>query len=280
MIIVNVTTISDKVNLCSATLWSILNQSVKPDKVILWISVDGYMADGGIPIQPEFISDLNKILNIFEVRYTENIGPYRKIIPALRVFNQDETLVYADDDVIYGKQWLQKMLERYEEGNKQNPVAVRVRRIENNFLGLVKSYLAYPIVTEKTELTDRYIITGIGGCVLNRRHIEDKYIFNDDFKTIAPMTDDLWISKILQLSENHLLTCPEALCDICEIQNNYASLSSVNNKIGDYSNRYLKLLNRMGKKILSHLGVKVCANDIAKKNIDNYFLDNKYESTK
>lgn len=280
MIIVNITTINDKVDLCSATLWSFLNQSVKPDKVILWISIEGYMADLGIPIQPNFINDLNKISNIFEVRYTDNIGPYRKIIPALREFNQDETLVYADDDVIYGKHWLRKMLERYEVGNKRHPVAVRVRKIEKNFLGLVKSYLAYPIIAEEAELTDKYIITGIGGCVLNRRHIEEKYIFNDDFRTIAPMTDDLWISKILILSGSHLLTCPDALCDICEIQNNYASLSSVNNKIGDYSNRYLKFLNRIKIKILSHAGIKVCANDLAKENIDNYFLDNKYESVK
>jgi hypothetical protein len=48
MISVNLTTMHSRLDLCAATVWSIINQSVQPDKINLWISNEPYLSDHGI----------------------------------------------------------------------------------------------------------------------------------------------------------------------------------------------------------------------------------------
>ncbi|WP_072038133.1 glycosyltransferase [Pectobacterium brasiliense] len=271
MIIVNLTTISSRLNICSATLWSLINQDKLPDKIILWISKDSHMVDSGIQDIPDFIHQLNKIKNIIEIKFTKNIGPYRKILPALRTCNDDDIIVYADDDVIYSNFWLTRILNKFEENNGKYPVATRVRRITKNFLGISKSYLAYPIIIESEILDSNYIITGVGGCALKKSHINEKYIDLDDYLHIAPKTDDLWISKLLILSNSQVMTCPEALPDIQEILNNYESLSQSNTGISLNNNVFFRLITRVKVKILANLGVPLCGNDVAIKKINVFF---------
>ncbi|HFE8951921.1 TPA: glycosyltransferase family 2 protein, partial [Klebsiella pneumoniae] len=100
-IILNLTTTCGRLDLCSATLWSLVNQSLVPDQINLWISKEPYMADEGIKTLPNSIIKLIECNDRIKVHYTENTGPYRKIIPALRNCTDEDILVYADDDVIY-----------------------------------------------------------------------------------------------------------------------------------------------------------------------------------
>ena len=101
MLTINLTTTSERLTLCAATIWSMVHQVRKPDKIRLWISNEPYLSDKGITTLPEWVIEINNIRNILEVIFVENTGPYRKIIPALRTADQNEVLVYADDDVIY-----------------------------------------------------------------------------------------------------------------------------------------------------------------------------------
>ncbi|EJD6539828.1 TPA: glycosyltransferase [Providencia rettgeri] len=275
MIIVNLTTIHSRLNVCAATIWSLINQEKKPDKIVLWISDEPYLADTGLSEKPEFVNLLNKVADLIEVRYTENTGPYRKIIPALRIAKDEDILIYADDDVVYSEQWLKKLIEKYYQYQARYPIASRVRKVKNNIFGFQQGYFSYPIITDDVILNDKFIITGIGGCVLQKKHISKEYIFNNDYLTIAPKTDDLWISKILQLSHSPILTCPDALSDIQEINNNYESLSQSNVFITSSSSRMIKLLMRIKVKMYSYFGIPCCNNDLALKKINNYFLNAK-----
>ena len=57
-IILNLTTTCGRLDLCSATLWSLVNQSLVPDQINLWISKEPYMADEGIKTLPNSIIKL------------------------------------------------------------------------------------------------------------------------------------------------------------------------------------------------------------------------------
>ena len=48
MLTVNLTTTHSRLHLCSATVWSLMNQSLKPDFIVLWVSRDSYLSDEGI----------------------------------------------------------------------------------------------------------------------------------------------------------------------------------------------------------------------------------------
>lgn len=270
MLTVNLTTIDSRLELCSATVWSLMHQSKVPDKIVLWISDKPYLADKGIVVAPDWISQFNRIKNIIIVKYTENTGPYRKIIPALRLSSVEDILVYADDDVIYGKDWLRLLYNKFVAFDRNHVVASRIRYRKKNIFGTYQSYNRCQIVYDDRLLTSDFIITGVGGCILSRKNINDGYISSDEFLSIAEKTDDLWVSKIVELSSTSVSTCPEALGQVHEIQHGIDSLCSANTYNRDVSG-ISKIFSRVYVFILGYLGYSLTNNDVVLKKLDNYF---------
>lgn len=272
MIIVNLTTTSTRLQMCSATIWSLLNQELSPDQINLWVSTDKFLSDQGISSTPKFVDQFNRLVNIVNVKFTNNIGPYRKIIPALRIANHDDILIYADDDVIYGKKWLYNLYNEFKNNDEQSVVATRVRMREKNIFGIYKSYPSYKVITDNLTLKTDFILTGVGGVILKRSMISEKYIFNDDFLKIAPTTDDLWISKIIELSHQRINTCPTNLSEVQEIQHQNNSLCS-SNTLFNTTYKSFSVIYRIKNKIFSYFGLLKTNNDICIDKIENYFKE-------
>lgn len=273
MLIVNITTTSNRLDLCSSTVYSLLNQSMIPDEINVWISREGYMSDEGIQHIPKWVGFLNSKHNIIKFRYTENTGPYRKIIPALRFFNDTDRLVYADDDVVYGKNWLNSLVNLFESQDEKYVVASRVRIKQKNFLSRYKSYSTYNICNKDIVLASDYIITGVGGCILTKSHIDNKYINDDEFFHVAPKTDDLWISKIIQLSNTSVMVCTEALNNVFEIEHSCGALNQINN-VSYNSSLIKKVYKKILYRFLSYFGCTLSNNDFSQRKIDDYFRNN------
>lgn len=103
MLIVNLTTTFQRLSLCRVALISLLSQSRLPDRINLWVSKQPYLRDEGIR-DGLCIEQLLKSLpepsrERVIVRWVENTGPYRKLIPMLREAQEDDVLVTADDDI-------------------------------------------------------------------------------------------------------------------------------------------------------------------------------------
>lgn len=275
MILVNITTTSTRLDLCSATLWSLINQKIEEDYIInLWISKDAYLSDHGIDFCPEFIEPLNDIKNIIRVRYTKNIGPYRKLIPCIREAMDDDIIVYADDDVIYSENWLNYLITDFEGNNRQVAIASRVRVFKKNIFGIQKGYFYSKIVYENNILIKDFMITGVGGVVVSRKLIREELLMNDDFISIASMTDDVWFTKLLNISCVPVKVCIDALNSFYELSHDKYSLCSQNTTRNGFSGIFSKVDNLWGK-IISYIGLCANNNDVAKKNVDIYFKNKK-----
>lgn len=271
MIIVNLTTTSSRLELCSATIWSMIHQELLPDRIDLWISKNGFMSDQGINELPSWIDEINRINKIINVNFVDNTGPYRKIIPALLRSNDEDILVYADDDVIYGAQWLKLLITPFMENNGEYIVSSRVRLKKKNIFGNYQSYNRYPLCYSESILKRDFIITGVGGCVLQKKHIKENLLKINAYADIAPRTDDLWISKLLELSNTFVLVCPNAFSCVQEIQHSNNALSQINN--GGLSNRltFTSLFIKIKNKFFGYFGLNKTNNDISMKKINNYF---------
>ncbi len=268
---VNLTTTKDRLHLCSHTIWSIVHQTRLPDQIVIWISSEPYMSDAGITDLPEWSNEINNLFsNILKFEWTENTGPYRKILPALRKANENDILIYADDDTAYGSRWLEKLLISHES-NSTKVIATRVRQIRKNILGRSKSYYYAKLITNKTEVLKDYIITGVGGAVIQKKHINPELLEMEQYKEICPKTDDLWISKILQLTGTPVLTCPEALSELFIIQHPYG-LKLTNNSHGQKAFSIIgRLFNKVRICFLGWLGIPINNNDRAYKKINVFF---------
>lgn len=275
MILVNLTTTSTRLDLCSATLWSLVNQNIDREYIVnLWVSKDAYLSDNGITETPQFVHKINIVKNIVRIRYTDNIGPYRKLIPCIRETSDEDIIVYADDDVVYGQNWLSLLILDFESSNREMVIASRVRVFEKNIFGVNKGYSFSKIVYDGKVLSSDFIITGVGGVVISRKFFSDELIMNDDFIFIAPKTDDVWFTKIINISNISVKVCVEALDECYELSHDKYSLCSQNTTRKNYSGLYSKLDSLWGR-LISYFGFCSNNNDLAKKKVDEYFENNK-----
>ena len=99
---------------------SLLDGSVLPDKVVLYLTFAQF-GEKGLPQELLALADSHPV---FEIRdYDRDIRSYRKLIPALRDF-PDAVIVTVDDDVHYHKHMLHDLLRLHE----QVPKAVLAHR--------------------------------------------------------------------------------------------------------------------------------------------------------
>lgn len=270
MISINLTTTHSRLDLCSATLWSLLHQSLLPERINLWISHEPFMADKGIAALPNWINELNHIHDIIRVHYVDNIGPYRKIIPALRSSANEDVIVYVDDDVIYANAWFEGLLNTFEKLERKYVVASRVRVKKNNFFGKLQSYNMFHVCSEQQLFSSDFIITGVGGCILMRKHIKDEFLELNDFCELIPKTDDIWISKIIELSNSQVFCNPLLLTLVQEIEHTNNALNQTNNTM--YTGALLeKIYFKVRNKIFGYLGKQLSNNDKSIKIVESFF---------
>lgn len=277
MLIVNITTIDSRLHLCAATLFSLALQSTPIDKIIVWVSSEPYMADKGITTLPAWFPLVNINKNI-EFKYTENIGPYRKIIPALNTFSEEDILVYADDDVVYGENWLKYLLDDFNAHAQNYVVASRVRLVTKNIFGRIRGYNDYNVVTQPAVLKDNYIITGVGGCIFSKKHIDSFFYTTRDFLKIAPTTDDVWLSNAFIMSGSQVYTSIKALAELNIIEHDYSALSSINTT---FKTRIPggRIINKIKEKLFGYLGLTTTRNDLAIRAVMEYMAARRANGT-
>lgn len=115
-ITVSLTTISSRLANITTTLRSLLSQDYPHFEVRLYLSREAFLLDKGVcGALPEELVELMKEDPRLLVRFTANIGPYRKILPALAEMRGARFLLAtADDDSIYPADWLGRLYAAYQ----------------------------------------------------------------------------------------------------------------------------------------------------------------------
>lgn len=121
MIVISLTTIDSRLALLKNTIISILDQSITPDVIHIFYSEDPFMLDNGI--SEKTIENLNNDIQLVDFRKstilfskTPNIGPYRKLIPALKLY-KDAHIITIDDDHEYEPKFVEKYMNSYKKYN-------------------------------------------------------------------------------------------------------------------------------------------------------------------
>jgi hypothetical protein len=185
----------------------------------------------------------------------------------LREAESDDVIVTADDDIFYGRDWLTKLLQAYDEAGGI-AIAARVRAKRINFLRRTTSYLYWNFINQPSFLEDGFIVTFGGGAVLTRAMFREKDIADDSFLEVAPSADDLWYSKMLQLNHNPVVVVPSVLSELNFIRH---TDGLTNHNFPRVASLLHKIRLRTWDRVMGFLGVPVCGNDVAYTKIENYF---------
>lgn len=187
-IIVSLTSFPAAIEYAAKAIESILNGSVLPDKVVLYLTFSQF-GEQGIP---QSIMKLASENALFEVRdYPREIRSYRKLIPALNDF-PEAIIVTIDDDVKYHKDMLRDLLSWHEK----LPDAILAHRAKlmkpSEPYRKWKKYRWYHFLTKKIHANYRNIQTGVGGVLYPPKSLKQDMLDVELFTQLAPTTDDIW----------------------------------------------------------------------------------------
>lgn len=169
-------------------VFSLLNQSCKPDKIILWLTKNQF-PNGELDIPKKVLALKEYGL---EIGWCEDaIKSYTKLLPALSAY-PDAIIVTADDDIYYDADWLKKLYEEYSVSDGKTIIAHRCHKIIFNNKGQMLPYRKWFFSAEDNSLSYLNFLTGVGG-VLYPPGVLYKDIFNiDKFRKLSPSADDVW----------------------------------------------------------------------------------------
>ena len=117
---VSLTSIHSRQHQLLITLQSIIKQTLLPDKIFLHLSTTSYLLDSGFKKNKINNHNLKNFLinnkNLIEIKWVENTGPYRKLLPLLKEkWNEDCIIITIDDDRNYHNNLIKNLVNDYNK---------------------------------------------------------------------------------------------------------------------------------------------------------------------
>lgn len=175
---------------------SIMQGSVKPSRIVLWLSRD--LQASALPQ-----TLLNQISRGLEVQYTDDIGPYTKLVPALKEYS-DSVIVTIDDDILYPYDTLEMLVSAY----KKQPnciVANRVMDIVLDNQGHPTSLPTWKELEDKDRVSKFNFFEGVGAVLYPPHCFTADVLDQSVFTEICPTADDVWFNCMALLSRTSVV---------------------------------------------------------------------------
>lgn len=182
-VVVSLTTHGKRLYDVALTIESIMQGSMLPNRIVLWLGDEHRDEELPLPLQRQQKRGL-------QIEYCKDIGPYTKLIPSLRKYS-DEVIITIDDDLVYEPDLIENLFRTY----KAHPLCICANRIHEIVLGedgKPVEYLKWKLNAYPMSVSPLNFLTGAGG-VLYPPHCLDEEVFNEDvFLDICRYADDIW----------------------------------------------------------------------------------------
>jgi hypothetical protein len=195
-LIVSFTSFPARIEFIEYTLFSIIQQTIRPRKIILWLTKDEFPEhETSIPENLKRY----KVFN-FEIQFVnQNFKSYNKLIYALERYH-DDVIVTFDDDIYYKPDWLEKLYN--DHTNFPNDIiAHRVRAIsfKDNHIDLYQNWT-------KGEIKASFLnfLTGVGGVLYPPHSLYGDVTKSEYFMKLCPSADDIWFFIMALLKKTRI----------------------------------------------------------------------------
>lgn len=189
-VVVSMTTFPARIGYVHLAIRSLLNQTVKPGKIILWLAKEQFR-DVEIPPQLQQLCAYG-----LEIRYCdEDLLAHKKYYYAMREF-PDKLIVTYDDDIIYPEDSLEKLLKMH----RQHPNAIICNRgreiaMENDSAAPYRYWKVSGRVPAGVP-TYRVMASTGAGTLYPPRCMPEETFDIEKIKILALTADDLWMKAM------------------------------------------------------------------------------------
>lgn len=190
-IIVSLTTYGRRVDDVCFTIESLMQQSRKANKIVLWL--DERDCNKCLPATLKLQQSRG-----LEVKFTKDVGSYTKLIPALKAF-PDAAIITVDDDLIYDFDLLDRIISSYLSA-PDCIHACRTHVMQFDKSDRLMSYNDWQMQAYDESLPKRNFITGVGGVLYPPHSLSPQVLDEDIFTSICPTADDVWFTAMALLN--------------------------------------------------------------------------------
>ena len=195
-LIVSLTSYPPRFPTLALTLRCLLSQSVRPDKTILWI------ADQDVSELPQDVLTLQQ--RGLEIRKTHDLGPFKKIVPALQEF-PEAIIATADDDVYYWRTWLEELIFAWS-GSTTEIVCHRANGIIPDSAGRPRPYREWPMGVACEGRSSAIFPTGVEGVLYPPGSLSPMVLDSEIFMNTCPRADDVWLYFMARMAGSDFRT--------------------------------------------------------------------------
>lgn len=192
-LIVSLTTFPARINKIWITIESILRQSHKPDRIILWLSKEYFRSIDHIP---KSLRNLKK--RGLEIRFVDDdIRAHKKYYYSMSEF-PNAYILTVDDDIIYPSFVISKLVQ-YRDRFPQSMICHRALKIKSENR-VIEPYTSWRLCFEETEPSHDLFITTGGGTLIPPHCLYSDVLNIDLFKKISLNSDDMWLNCMARLN--------------------------------------------------------------------------------
>lgn len=183
-VIVSLTTYGKRIREVAFTIESIMQGSVLPNRIILWLE------DGLQNCElPKLLQNQQK--RGLEIRFCKDIKSYKKIIPTLLRY-PDACIITVDDDVLYDYDMVESLVTSY----KNNSMCIHTCRARDFVFDShhkLMSYVKWPLSHNGNKASYHLMQTGVGGVLYPPKSLHPDVFKEDIFMELSPYGDDIWL---------------------------------------------------------------------------------------
>lgn len=167
----------------SYTIISLLRQTYKPDRIVLWLGED-HWNDENLPACLKRLKKYGLTVN-----YCRDVKSYKKLVPSLNTYSEDIIITF-DDDVFYRNNLVELLVNAY----KKDPSCIYSHVAENVIFSSKGKLLSYSDWSMCSIYQSGRLVfpLGYGGCLYKRSLLYKDICREDLFMKLAPKADDVW----------------------------------------------------------------------------------------
>lgn len=182
-IIVSLTSYSTRIFNVHLTVESLLNQTLKPNKIILWLNEPFNFENIPLILKKQVERGL-------EVRFVRDLRSYDKLIHALKEFPND-TIITCDDDILYPFDFVERLVIPH----LKEPGTIFFYRGHQMVFDVDKNILPYKKWNIDGAVSHNSLLNfpnGGAGTLYPPNSLSENVHDEETFMELAPDADDIW----------------------------------------------------------------------------------------
>ncbi|MDE6316463.1 MAG: glycosyltransferase [Muribaculaceae bacterium] len=233
-LIVSLTSFPKAINYATQAIRSILDGSLLPDRVVLYLAFSDFDSCG-FPQELLALAEENPRVELRDMG--TDIRSYGKLIPALKEF-PDDVIVTIDDDIRYHRHMLRDLVKLHKK-LPEAIIAHRVRRLRpDEPYSKWRKYKWHDFIFRRHHFSHHAMQTGAGGVLYPPHSLDATMLDPTLFLELAPTTDDIWFWAAAVANGTYVVPLPNGKSALTEVgKPRELSLKTTNLRPGDDRNR-------------------------------------------